>query len=123
MIFLYSGIFSAQKANHPVPSVYREITGSSSPSEGLSRSFSEILRGRFEVASNYNEHGIRIFAFFFLQLIARISATLLVYKSLVSVNKMAMYDGVFSIALFLFCFYPFLAVWKFMFVVFSRNPV
>ncbi|PLX13506.1 MAG: hypothetical protein C0597_11600, partial [Marinilabiliales bacterium] len=60
LIFIYSGIFSAEKNNHPIKSSCAEIQGHPCKSEGLSRSFSEIVRLRFDTAKFYNENGIRV---------------------------------------------------------------
>ena len=50
IIFIYSGLFSASEAKHPVPSFYEEITGKQSPSSGMSRAFSELVRGEIDSA-------------------------------------------------------------------------
>ncbi len=66
-IFIYSGLFSALADKHPVPSFYEEITGETSPSAGMSRAFSELVRGNIESARAYNEDGPLLFAFFLIQ--------------------------------------------------------
>ena len=68
MIFIYSGIFSAEKENHPIKSACKTITGEPCKSTGLSRSFSEIVRFKFESAKSYNKFSIKIFLFFLIQL-------------------------------------------------------
>jgi hypothetical protein len=77
LVFLYSGIFSAQKDNHPVPSFFEEITGRPSPSAGMSRAFSEIIRGETASALEYNPDSLRIFAFFLIQGIQRLAVSFL----------------------------------------------
>ena len=104
LVFIYSGIFSAGKDNYPLPSFYEEITGETSPGSGLSKSFSEIIRGNFEAGSAYNESGILIFAFFLVQLIMRISASLLLLWKIMAQKWLARADIVLSILLFLYCF-------------------
>jgi len=104
LVFLYSGIFSAGKDNYPLPSFYEEITGETSPSSGLSKSFSEIIRGNFEAGSTYNESGILIFAFFLVQLILRISTSLLLLRSIIAQKWLARADIILSTFLFIYCF-------------------
>jgi hypothetical protein len=80
LVFLYSVIFSAGKDNHPLPSFYEEITGKPAPSSGMSRAFSEIVRGNFESARKYNPDSVRIFAFFAVQGIQRLVVSLLLIR-------------------------------------------
>ena len=79
-IFIYSGIFSTEKDNHPVSSFYPEAMSKESPTKGLSRSFSEIIRGHFKEARQWNEYGIPVFFFFFTQLILRLVLNFFHYK-------------------------------------------
>lgn len=104
MIFLYSGLFSAEKDNHPIPSFYEELTGETSASSGLSRSFSEIVRGRFESAREYNQNGIPVFLFFSIQFFQRLVVSLIIYKKYIDTNRIILPDTISSIILFLFCF-------------------
>ena len=106
LIFIYSGLFSAQKDNHPVPSFFEEATHKPSPSSGISRAFSEIMRGDLESARNYNPESLLIFAFFGIQLFQRLSVSLLLIKwPGISKKKHLLYaDVLFSIILFLYCF-------------------
>lgn len=104
LVFIYSGIFSAQKDNYPLPSFYEEITGQTSPSTGLSKSFSEIIRGNFESASEYNKSGILIFLFFLVQLILRICVSLLLIRRIIPKKWLAITDIILSTSLFIYCF-------------------
>jgi hypothetical protein len=115
MIFLYSGLFSAQKDNHPVPSFFEEITGQPSPSSGMSRAFSEIMRGDLQSARNYNEDSLLIFTFFLVQFLQRLSVSYLLLRwkgSHQSENrrtegrkkKLLLADILSSVILFLVCF-------------------
>jgi hypothetical protein len=94
LVFLYSGIFSAGKDDHPVPSFYEEITGKPSSSSGMSRAFSEIMRGNINSAREYNPDSPMIFAFFLIQGIQRLVVSLLlllaVKKTLMAGRKMDM---------------------------------
>ena len=108
MIFIYSGLFSAEKDNHPIPSFYEELSGETSVSSGLSRSFSEIVRGRFKSAREYNPYGIPVFIFFLVQFFLRLSISLMIYKKYITEGRLVLSDAAFSICLFLFCFSGFI---------------
>ena len=105
LIFLYSGIFSAEKNNHPIKSSCAHIEGHPCKSEGLSRSFSEIVRFKFESAKAYNKYGIRIFSFFFIQLFLRVAASFLLYYQLIKRNKLVILDSIVSAILYAYCFW------------------
>jgi hypothetical protein len=105
LIFLYSGIFSAEKNNHPIKSACAHIENHPCKSEGLSRSFSEIVRFKFESARSYNKHGIRVFSFFFVQLFLRGATSLLLYYQLIKRNKLVILDSVVSAILYTYCFW------------------
>ena len=81
-IFIYSGFFSAQKDNYPVPSFFEEITGQPAPSSGMSKAFSEIMRGDMDSAREFNPDSPLIFAFFLIQGIQRILVSILLVKFL-----------------------------------------
>jgi len=104
MIFIYSGLFSAEKDNHPIPSFYEELTGETSASSGLSRSFSEIVRGRFDSAREYNPNGIPVFLFFFIQFFQRLIVSIILHRKIIAVNRLTLMDTVTSIIMFLYCF-------------------
>jgi hypothetical protein len=104
MVFVYSGFFSAKEDNYPVPSFYEKITGESAPSDGLSRAFSEIVRGNLVSARAYNRDSLLIFSFFLIQLIQRILVTFLLYKQIPHTHFLLSADLAISILLFLFCF-------------------
>lgn len=104
MVFIYSGFFSADKNNHPVPSIYENFTGKPAPSSGLSRAFSEIVRGNLEKARDYNIDSLLIFSFFLIQFIQRIFVMLLLYKQIPPYKYLISADLVLSLLLFLYCF-------------------
>ena len=104
MVFIYSGLFSAKEGNHPVPSFYEKITGETAPSSGLSRAFSEIVRGNLDAAKGYNRDSLPIFSFFLIQFMQRILVTLLLYKQIPRTQYLLVTDLAISILLFLFCF-------------------
>jgi hypothetical protein len=110
LILAYSALFSPEKLNHPIPSGSRFFSAAPVPSTGLSRSFSAIIRFRFRDARQFNPHGIRLFMFFLAQTFMRVAALVLVshlpYQSL---KPLVYADAGLSVALFVTCFWPFLA--------------
>jgi hypothetical protein len=104
MIFIYSGLFSAEKDNHPIPSFYEKITGETSASSGLSRSFSEIVRGRFESAREYNENGIPVFLFFFIQFFLRLFVIFILQKNIMALNRLILLDSIIAVMMLIICF-------------------
>lgn len=105
MIFIYSGIFSAEKNNHPIESNCAGIENHPCKSEGLSRSFSEIVRFKFESAKSYNKYGIRVFSFFLFQLFLRVAASLLLHYQIIKQRKLVVLDAVISAMLYFYCFW------------------
>lgn len=121
-IFIYSGIFSAQKDNHPLPSFFEEATGQPAPSSGMSRAFSEIIRGDIPSARQYNADAPLVFAFFLIQLFQRLGISLILIKTagktgnktrtnpeyiiriIPKKNHLIYADVLTSIILFLYCF-------------------
>lgn len=72
-------------------------------SRGLTRAFSQILRFHFQEAIAYNPFSIKIFCFFFFQLIARFLINRIISFSLF--RKILIVDVSISAISFLFCFY------------------
>jgi hypothetical protein len=110
LVFIYSAVFSPEGRKHPVASSHTLITGDTTSSTGLSRSFSAILRLNFNEARNYNVYSLRVFLFFFIQFFVRI--VLLFSNNIIlemGVSRFAMLDGIVSSVLFLFLFEPFLS--------------
>ena len=108
-IFVYSGIFSAQKSNHPIPSGYKLVTGENTQSTGLSRAFSEIVRLRFNQARSYNPESIRVFSFFLVQFLLRGLFSLWYVKK--TQKWIILTDSIFSTFLFLWLFRNFFLFW------------
>jgi hypothetical protein len=106
LVLVYSGIFSAEKDNHPVPSFFEETTGRTSPSSGLSRAFSEILRGEIDSALAYNPDSLRIFIFLMIQLVQRLSISLLLFKTRLQLKPLLLADIILSAGLFIYAFTP-----------------
>jgi len=107
LIFLYSIVFSADKSNYPVPSAYTKITGKESISNGLSRSFSEMIRFDIKKAREYNIYGPRIFLFFLLQLLLRIFFTAVVLNFSLTRKPVILIDICLTFILYSFSFFPF----------------
>jgi len=113
LLFIYSLSFSARVHNHPIPSFYSKITGEKSISSGLSLSFSEIIRGNFKRAQEYNIYGLRIFLFFLVQFLLRFLFSYLYGYELLPGNYIVISDSILSVILFIICFWPFI-VWQVM---------
>ncbi len=113
LMILYSGIFSPEKSNYPVPCVHEKLTGQPCPTCGISHSFSEIIRGDFEKAREWNRNGIPIFMFFFIQLIMRIGITVINQKTRVPIKTLLYVDVSVSLLLFIYCFRRLLLFWTY----------
>lgn len=108
LILAYSGIFSPEKDNYPVVCIHEKITGQSCASCGLSHSFSLIVRGRFEEAFEWNPYGMRIFLFFFAQLLMRVAFSIYFLTELNNRKQLILFDISGSIIIFLMAFWPLL---------------
>jgi len=104
MIFIYSGFFSPQEDHYPVKCVHKEILGKPCPSCGLSHSFSEIVRGNFEKAREWNPNGFLIFFFFLIQLFQRILVSFVYARKLIPVRWIIIIDITVSVIMLLYCF-------------------
>jgi hypothetical protein len=80
MVFIYSGIFSTDDDYYPVDCAHVSVYGEDCPTCGLSRSFSEMVRGNFSSASEYNRNGPLLFVFFVSQLFMRTIAGLVLHR-------------------------------------------
>ncbi len=107
-VFIYSGIFSHRKENHPIPSAYKLLTGKNSVSTGLSRSFSAIMRFDLSTARQLNPHGISLFVFFLTQFILRIFFYSFIKNPVFEFDQILTIDIVISSGLFLIHFEPFI---------------
>lgn len=110
LIMIYSGIFSPDKNDYPVVCIHEKLTGEPCVSCGLSHSFSLILRGRIDEAFEWNIYGMRIFLFFFGQLLMRLIFSKIYLSHPDSRKQLILYDIIGSSALFLIVFMPFL-IW------------
>ena len=105
LIFTYSAIFSAEKDNHPVPSFYEKMSGERANSSGMSRAFSEIVRGNLDSARAYNQYSIPVFLFFFVQFFQRIGTSFAVKYWPKKLYGITMIDVTATIVLFAACFW------------------
>lgn len=105
-IFLYSSLFSPESGKYPIPSFYTQLTGQDSPSTGLSRSFSAIVRGDLTLANKFNPFGVKIFAFFLIQFCFRISSILMLKATHKFLKTYITADILISIFSFYLAFKP-----------------
>ncbi len=139
LIFTYSGIFNTGDGYYPVECAHVSIYGEDCPTCGLSKSFSEMVRGNFSSASEYNRNGPLLFAFFISQLFLRTIAGVLLlrmeristgnpgvinapsesrsgarYRSSADLKKktLVLSDAAISFFLFIVCFRNLLVFWQ-----------
>lgn len=103
LMLLYSGIFSAGGWSHPIPSMHNVPVVST----GLSRAFSEIVRGNWQQALSFNVYSLRIFTFFAAQLFLRLLFSILLFRKMFSKNTLLFSDILISVLLFLWAFAAF----------------
>ncbi len=104
LVFAYSILFSVERSNYPLPSLYEKITGMQAPSSGMSRAFSELVRGNMDSARSYNEDSLLIFAFFLIQFVQRMTVTALWYLKARPYRVLLTVDIALTTALFIYCF-------------------
>lgn len=77
------------------------------PSKGLSAAFSQIVRFDFTGAQLLNPYAMRVFSFFFVQLIMRLGLlwVTIMFQNFIG-SKVIIADIVISLILFIYCFYP-----------------
>ena len=106
LVFIYSCLFLPENGSHIIPSFYTDITGDSSPSLGLSRAFSALVRGDLALANQFNPHALNIFAFFGFQFLYRLISLKVDSISFFNRKRWIQIDIVLTIVLFLIAFYP-----------------
>lgn len=106
LIFIYSGLFSPKESKHPIPSFYTQITNKNSPSTGLSRSFSAIIRGNLKLSKTYNPYALPIFLFFALQFIFRVFSIFIIREKKPLFKLYLFIDITLSISGFYLAFRP-----------------
>ena len=109
LIFAYSLVYGVEKPNYPVGSAYTAITGEQSVSTGLSRSFSELIRFRFSSARDYNPYGLQVWLFFVIQLILRVTLTVMIIRRIsINFRILVLADVLQAVSLFVVLFWPFI---------------
>lgn len=108
LIFVYSVIFSPDKNDYPVPCIHEKITGEPCISCGLSHSFSLVIRGKISEAAGWNVYGLRVFLFFFLQLVIRVVFSFFYITYPDNRRQLIIIDAGGSVILFLITFFPFI---------------
>jgi hypothetical protein len=103
MLFLYSLLFPPS-GGHPVPSIYTLLSGAPSPTAGLSRSFSALVRGDLSLARSLSPYGIPLFFFLLIQLGMRVTAFILLKKGKLPLRKILWTDVILSVSLFVVCY-------------------
>ena len=103
-IFIYSGIYSPDKNNHPIKCVHEELLGAKCPTCGMSRGFSAIVRGQINDALVYQQNSVSVFLFFLLQMVFRLTSTWLLLKSKIQLKIITNTDITLSLLLFLLTF-------------------
>ncbi len=99
LIFLYSAVFSPQ-SGYPIHAI---INGKLA-STGLSRAFSELVRGNISKAIEYNSLSLRIFIFFCTQLIMRILTSIAVVIFPTKIKTIVVVDTIQALILFAWSF-------------------
>ena len=107
-IIIYSGIFSPVRDNYPVQCIHEQISGRPCPSCGLSHSFSYIIRGNLEEAEKWNIYGARIFLFFLIQLVVRLSNIVFLRTKPHNLRHLAIFDISLTIVTFILAFSQFI---------------
>ena len=110
-VFIYSGFFYTHFHNYTLPSSYTEITGSDSPSTGLTRSFLQLLKGNKDVALELNPYSVQLFTFFVSQFFLRILISLLLIKTRLRPIIILVADSAISLTWFIIAFWPLLKFW------------
>jgi hypothetical protein len=103
-IFIYSGIYSPDKNNHPIKCIHEELLGAKCPTCGMSRGFSAIVRGQINDALVYQQNSVSVFLFFLLQLVFRLTSIWLLLKTKIQLKIITNTDITLSLLLFLLTF-------------------
>jgi len=106
LVFIYSCLFLPEEGNHLIPSFYSDLTGKTSPSLGLSRAFSALVRGQFDLADQFNPHAKNIFAFLCFQFIFRLLSLGIDKMPFLNKRTWISVDILLSILLFTLAFLP-----------------
>lgn len=108
LIMGYSLFYSPEENRYPVPCVHEKLTGEPCPSCGLSHAFSLIVRGRTDEALQWNSYSLRVFLFFFMQLVMRLGLAITAANVKGNMRVIAVTDAAVSVVMVAAAFCPFL---------------
>ncbi|MBN9298429.1 MAG: DUF2752 domain-containing protein [Filimonas sp.] len=113
-IIILGGIYASffASSNYSLHCTYKQITGSVCPTCGLTRAFNYILQGKFKDAASLNRYSLQLFTFFAIQLLLRLALLLQHFFGKKTSRLIIRLDTLFSILLFLICFWPLLFLSK-----------
>ena len=103
-VFIYSALYKPEENKHPIKCIHQELLGAKCPTCGMSRGFSAIVRGHVNEALFYQQNSLSVFMFFLLQLVFRITAIVLLFKTKLTAKFISGIDSTVSLFLFLFTF-------------------
>ncbi len=104
LILMFGYAFFFAYDSHSLGCIYVKTYGKPCPTCGITRAFAEILHFRFKEAVKLNMLSVSLFGFFFVQLLARFFINFVAVKHS-PLKKLVFIDVVFSITLFVYCFY------------------
>jgi len=108
LLFLYVLVYSPETGTHPIPCVYTKMTGEQCASCGLSRGLSHMIRGNFQAATAINRHSPAIFLFFAMQLLLRLTTSLMAIRKSMPLKYLTITDAFIAATTFLLAFLPLL---------------
>lgn len=104
-MLIYSGFFF--DSDTAVQCIHQKWLGKPCASCGITRAFHEILILNFDSARQLNPYAIRVFLFFFIELIFRLFINFFLLRR-VNTKKLIGADGIVALALFGYCFAGFI---------------
>jgi hypothetical protein len=115
-VFAYSAVYSSPADDYPIECAHLAVSGLECSTCGLSRSFSEMVRGNYHSAAAYNKNGPLLFGFFASQLFIRSALGIILYRKRnrqprFSAQLTARADAAISLFLFVICFRYLLVFW------------
>ncbi len=105
LVFIYSCFFAPDEGKYLLPSFYPNVA---SPSLGLSRAFSAIVRGDIALANQFNPQGLNVFIFFCFQFLLRLISLKVDNFNFVRRRVWIRLDVILSISLFFITFKQFI---------------
>ncbi|HAN79339.1 MAG TPA: hypothetical protein DCQ31_17025 [Bacteroidales bacterium] len=109
IILLYSGIFSTEKSDYPIRCIHKNLLGYECSSCGLSRGFSEAVRGNFSEAEQLNLNTLKIFIFIAGQFMLRLLIAIVLKLQPLQFNKIIRFDIFASAIWFIYAWFGLIA--------------